>query len=177
MPKSTAPSKVVNQKLMNPEAQGKVQTPSKEVNEYVSNGMKIIHSEQTRDSIVQQLKTGGNPAAALAQTTVNVLEKLDTASAQSGATIAPETVLQGSAPIMEQVMEIGEASGSFQISEDQIKEAAGMAVSLYIKKGMETGKITMENMQNLYNSSKEAAAKEQQGAPVIPTGGPANGIR
>lgn len=180
MANKTAPSAkvsmAVTQAVSNPEAGGKPQAPSKEVNEYVSNGMKLIHSPQTRDNIVSQLQTGENPATALAQTTVSILTQLDSASSQSGATVTPETVLQGAAPIMEQVMEVGEASGSFQITEPQIKEAAGMAVSLYIKKGMETGKITMGDMQNLFNSSKEAAMKEQKEQPVLPVGGQPNGV-
>jgi hypothetical protein len=172
---STAPSKAVNQALTNPEADGKIQAPSKEVNQYVSNGMRLIHSPKTRDNIVSQLQTGTNPAVALAQTTVNVLNQLDSSSSQSGAAVSPEVVLQGSSPIMEQVMEVGEASGAFQITEPQIKEAAGMAVSLYIKNGMEAGRITMADMQNLYNSSKEAAMEEQNNQPVMgPTGGGAN---
>lgn len=164
---STVPSKAATQRVTT----GKVQQPSAQVNEYVSNGMQVIHSPETRDNIVSQLKTGDDPAMALAQTTVNVLNQLDTTSTQAGADVTPETVLQGASPIMEQIMEIGEASGVIQLSEDQVKQAAGMAVSLYIKKGMETGKITMENMQNLYDSSKEQVAKEAKEQPVVPAGG------
>ena len=169
----TTISKAVSQKAIT----GKVQQPSAQVNEYVSNGMKVIHSPETRDNIVNQLKTGDDPAMALAQTTVNVLNQLDTTSTQAGANVAPETVLQGASPLMEQIMEIGEASGAIQLNEDQVKQAAGMAVSLYIKKGMETGKITMENMQNLYNSSKEQVAKESKEQPALPVGGQPSGIR
>jgi hypothetical protein len=138
--------------------------PSKEVNAYVSNGMKLIHSEETRDSIVTQLKSVEDQPTALAQTTVNVLQQLDRSSSN---TVSPEVVMQGAAPLMEQIMEIGEASGAMVLDDEQVKQAAGMAVSLYIKKGMESGKITMKGMQNLFNQTKALATKEQEESGVL----------
>jgi hypothetical protein len=155
-----------------PQGGGDQQLPA-EVVQYVSNGMKVIHSPKTRDNIVKQLSVGNNPAAAVANTLFNVLKQLDGTSAQAGSPPSANTVLLASAPLMEQIIEIGEASKSFKISEDGIKEAAGRAVTLYIQDGMKSGKITMNNLQDLYGNYKNQAQAEQASKPVLPQGGQA----
>jgi len=132
------------------------------VDQYISNGMKLIHSEKTRDNIVEQLKADPDPSSAVASTTVNILEQMDRSAESAGVKIPNEVRIAGASPIMEQVIEVGQASGALTLSEDQTKEAASMTVSLYLKTAMENGTITMGDLQAMNDIIQQKSAMEEK---------------
>lgn len=165
-------------------------------NLYVGNGLKIIHSEETRDKIINMLKRG-KPVDSLADTTVLILDKLDKTAQHQGENVSDEVRLSGSVEIMNELISVGEASGAFPEGLDDTEKQAAyrIAVGKYLQKAQRAGRYKPRDLiaaaervaqanpdanveQEAIRLSKmtnprKAALPTPQGAPVPPAGGAA----
>lgn len=169
-----------------PEAQGG--DSAKQVEEFVLHAMNVIHSDKTRDSILSGLQSGkvapafvkmpevqqehmpnGQPDGPLvvASTVLMIYNNLLQQAEGSGAKVPFEVQLQGATDIITEIITLGEKSGAIQpMDENQQKQTAQLAVSGYIKDGIDSGRITPEQLiqwkEQLKQSGQVTPELEQQ---------------
>jgi len=122
---------------------------------YVSKGLDIISSPQTRASIVTMLKHG-DPVSALANTLLIIVQKLDCASRAKGVEIADAVKLYGAHDLLAELLKVMSAAGIAHLTPDQQNLAFSVMVQDYIKAEVAAGRI---NPAKLQQQSEAAAAQ------------------
>lgn len=126
-----------------------------QVLKFVENGMRVIHSPETRDVVLERLKEG-NPVDAVSEVAILVIDKMETDATAQQTKISDEAKLVGGLPLLLQIVEVGEAAGIFQMTDEEKTQAAAKAYKKYILREMEAGRINKEELiQGAMNSDVE----------------------
>ena len=107
---------------------------------FVAKGMKIIHGPDTRDALVNKLKTK-NPVQAVSEVVIDVTKRLDASARQEGKEIADKAKLEGAVEIFGQVIEVGETAGVLEMDEKQKQLSLSLAIQNYIDAESKAGRI------------------------------------
>jgi len=139
-------------------------TPDQEktLGKFIANGMRLIHSEQTRDMVLRRLQVG-EPVNAVADATLNIILQVERDAENKGIPVDDDIKAAGASELMSQIIEVGETAGIFEMDEQQIKDAAGQAVGKYFQQGIDSGKIPIEKLQQMDQSFRQEAAREEMG--------------
>jgi hypothetical protein len=143
----------------------------KNLTTYLSNGMRLIHSEQTRDMVVRRLKIG-DPADAVAEQTLTIILQLERDGEKKGVPLDESLKGLVASELMGQIIEVGEAAGIFKMDEKQIRAAAGKAVGKYFQVQLDSGKMTMEQVKAMSERFHADADAEDAGKGGGPMAGP-----
>lgn len=144
------------------EVGGKPEVISDTDREYISNGMQLIHSDEMSKLIVDTLRNQDD-VTALADLTLKIVDRLDASMEGSKHKVSEETIFKGATVFMDQLVQVGKASGTIEAKEEDIKKAAGIAVGNYIKNGLASGKISEDKMRETY----KAIMAKNGGKPVL----------
>lgn len=128
---------------------------------FVSNGMQILYDEKVAQTVVNNIMNSQDPITAIAQETLNIVDRLETNSAENGVQISDGAKVQGANHIMGEIMSLAEDAGSPKLSEEQRKQCWDMAIAKYLDDGVKSGKISQEQLMS--------QAEQIQGAPVQQT--------
>ena len=107
---------------------------------YLSKGMKMLHSEQTRDKILD-LASSGEPIASAAKAIYVVLNKVDGAMRKSGKEVPDEVKAVAANELLNQLTMVGEASGKVMLSPQEKEAALAEVVNQYIQGEIRAGRI------------------------------------
>ena len=165
------------------DSQGVSKEEQKQYDEFVTNGMKVLHDESGLDAVTQSLSGDGNPIEGLANTVVSIVIRLQDSAKQAGHEISGDVVMQGGAEIMEQAVELSEEAGIHKFSEEDMESAMYMAMDLYRSsrgeqdgqqnnftadlqelQGMEQAGTLEQEFPGITEHSQKAAAKAGPGA-------------
>jgi len=147
---------------MQEQEQGQVDPKTQEeFDMFVSNGMQILYDENVAQTVVNNILNSENKVQAIAQETLNIVERLETTSAENGAQISDGAKVQGANHIMGEVMTLAEDAGAPKLSEEERKQCWDLAVSQYLDNGVKSGKISQEQLMS--------QAEQIQGAPIQET--------
>lgn len=156
---------------------------------FEQNYLKLIYTQQgevnpailesLRAAQGQQVNTQGDAVpphlAALAATTVTIVQKLDDSAREAGKPLTDDVLQEGGAAVMEELADIAEAAGIYDYSEDEMAGALTVAFDMYRDKAMADGRIDQETAQRNWDemlASQDVATEEQQrGAGLLPVGG------
>ncbi len=135
-----------------------------EVDEFEDNATILIHSEETRDMILQQLGSDPNKVQAVADTSYNVFRKIEASREDSGAQLNEFTMVTGSQFIVNEIIDIGIAAGVFEFEERDRFDAHSEAVKKYVHMGIKQGRITEQGVIEL---QKQLEPMMQQYTPEL----------
>lgn len=127
--------------------------------QFIAQGMKILHAKQTRDGILQRLSQG-NPIQAIAEVTLTIVQKLEQA-----AQVSDIVKLDGANVLMKEVAEVAEAAGIPPLSDEDKATAFSLALEMYVMRGMEKGTMNPEELQSVASQGGPPQGMGQAGAP------------
>ena len=128
---------------------------------YVVKGMELIHSEATRDSIIELLKSG-DPVGALVKTLVMILHKVDEAARTAGIEVEDSAKLLGAGELLGQLYEIGKAAGIMKLEPDEIHLALAGSIQNYVKDEVAAGRIDPKKLAaTMKNNLSQLPAKDK----------------
>lgn len=151
------------------------------LNIFLSNGIKIIHTPETTDELIKQMGVTPNKAEAVGTILANIIKRLEISAEDNGVMLDVEVILVGSAELLQELILIAEGTGGGEgFTVDQIKEAVGHAVGIYLQDQIASGRITKEELAavgeqwkadpELQQAMAESEASQQSEAPM-PQGG------
>jgi len=133
---------------------------------FVAQGIKMAVA--TSDKLV-----GKASIEQLGNTLFEIVNKVETEGAKHGINFGLDVILHGSNEILGHIIELSQV----QISEDQIKQAIGIAVGRWVKNAIKTGKMTPEQIQSMGQQAQQSMQSmgggQQPGQPAQ-MGGQAN---
>lgn len=99
----------------------------------------------------------GNPAIiALANTAVQVIQRVDTAGHEADNPVPDETLYHAATEIIEQLAEIAEAAGIHTYEEDELNGALFQAVDMYRPIAIELGRTSEETLKGQFGEIVDA---------------------
>jgi hypothetical protein len=134
---------------------------------FVHAGMDLIYSgEQAKvmPEILEALKPASEPATekgsppvlALANTAVQVVQRVDTAGFEAEAPVADDVLYHAAQEIIEQLAEVAEAAGIHEYTEEELSGALFQAVDLYRPIAIELGRTTEETLKGQFAEIDQA---------------------
>lgn len=109
--------------------------------QYLSKGMEILHSRETRGAIISLLSGNKTPVQRVANAAVVVLQKVDGAARSKGLEIQDATKLFAAYEIVKQICEIADAARLFTLDDQHQNLALSVAVQDYVRAEIAAGRI------------------------------------
>jgi len=129
--------------------------------EFVSNGMNLLHDEKNLDGMLQALSGDGNPVEGLANVVASIVMRVEDSAEKNGVQISGDVLMQGGTNLLEQAAELVEEAGIHEFSEDELGTAVNMAMDIYRSARQQQGKLPTEQ---LGAEMQELQAAEQDGS-------------
>ncbi|MDH5299244.1 MAG: hypothetical protein OEV91_09525 [Desulfobulbaceae bacterium] len=137
-----------------PQANG--QDDQRQTENFLLNGMDIIHNEQTRDNILEALKHG-EPTDTVANLAWTVLTKLEQSAEQSGKQLSDNVKMNGGNALIGEIIEVGQLAGVLpEMSEEERALSLQKVVAKYMEREIKAGRI---NPQELQQAGQQASQK------------------
>ena len=129
----------------------------------LAKGMKLIHGKDTRENLLRAISTD-NPVDSVANITVTIMARIGQALRQARKTVSDEVKAIAANNLMGQILEVGEASGTVQLDDDEKELAFSLAINKYmdgeIKAGRMDPKILAEETGRSVANMDEAQRKQ-----------------
>lgn len=118
------------------------------IDNYVLNAIKIVHSPQSSDAIIESLKSINVPQAAIAKTANLVHDMIAMEAERSGKDFNAIALMMGSTEMIDELIELGEQARAFPpLSEAQRYAAHQLAMQHYFGRGIKEGWIDPVKLQ------------------------------
>lgn len=131
----------------NPQEQQIPPKVRQEMEAYITGLSKLMHGKESSGQIFEMLK-GGEPQKTIPATALAVNSMMEGALKQRGSPPSLDVVLAGGQFIISDLIEIGNASGIFNITtEEQIGPILQDTMQQYIEKGLDEGTIDPVELQ------------------------------
>jgi hypothetical protein len=127
----------------------------------VTRGLELIHVPQTRDQVINALKTSPNPVQGVADQTVALIQRIDSLSRQEGKEINMEAKLFGGKELVDEIAELSEAAGAGALDDDDKDLATTVAVQDYLKGEIKAGRVDPEELKAVMTEQMGSLDKEQ----------------
>lgn len=141
-----------------------------EYEQFVQNSFRLIYSEdqQVRPEILQALQAaqGGEANSAilaLAQTTVTIVEQLDTSAREAGKPVSDAVLYHGGLAVVEELAEVAEAAQIHDYSEEDMTGAFSQAIDMYRPKLIESGRTSEDELKAGFAEIQQADEQGQMG--------------
>lgn len=156
---------------MNPLMQEKIDPKiESETTQFIANGMKIVYNEAISKGIIDRIKKTQDPIAGVSDATLNIVDKIERAAAQSGPKVNPGVVAHGAYRIMEEILELAESTGIPKMTDEEKYQTYSMVVSKYIDDALKTGKMTKEEVmqyaEELKQTKEGQKVSQEMGSPM-----------
>lgn len=121
--------------------------------QFILNGMRILHGPESRDQFLQILSEG-EPADAVADVAMRILEKLEQSAEREGAPLDDMTKIVAGQKFIDEVIETGERTGALKkMNEEERVLAFSNVLAQVLDRDIKSGKI---NPQELLKAGQEA---------------------
>ncbi len=110
------------------------------------NALKIIHNEQTTDTILQRIQANPDKTDALGEAGLDIIQRLEESALQNRFEIPLAAGLNGLNVIIGEVANIAQSAGVAEYNEEQKYQAFSWAISNYIDQAVKSGKMTKEEL-------------------------------
>lgn len=131
----------------------------------VARALTFMHGDGQKN-ILKMLGSGETPAKGLGLVTANIAQMMNQSATEGGREVTPETLLNASAEIMEELNDMAQAAGIFkydneQEATEQIEDAMGLAMKYYGDMDLQAGKITPELQEEAQMEVRKGVEREQ----------------
>jgi len=118
------------------------------VESYVSVLMNELHSPDTRDDIIEILKSSSDPFMTIPQAAMTVNDMAKAKISKQGGKIDSATMFGASQYLVGDLMEIGNTFGIFQTTKEDFPELYQDSLQMYIQRGLKDKSIDPIELQN-----------------------------
>ena len=118
-----------------------------QIDNYVDNATLMIHSQPASDKILESLASIDNPQAAVAKTANLVHDMLEQGFQKNQKQHNELTLMFGAYQMIDELIELGEIAGIFQMDENQKYAAHHLAIQHYFGRGIKEGWIDPVELQ------------------------------
>ena len=133
---------------------------------FVANGVKLIHSGAVSDQIIAQIVDADNPVPIIADVTLNVVGRLEESAGATGKKPSLAVVAQGGNVLMGEVIRVAEAGGMKKKGPAPKHQAFALAISKYLDNALKSGAMTQEQLSQM----ADAAANTPAGQKILQQG-------
>lgn len=131
---------------------------------FLANGTRIVHNKKVSDGFIKHIIEANNPVIAIADSTLNVIDRLESSASERGVgTLQPEALAQVANVLMGKIIEMAEIAGLKTLSDDEKYQSFSLAVSKYIDKAVKSGKMSKEELGQL----GDRAAQTPEGQKIM----------
>jgi len=130
---------------------------------YLANGLRLIHSEEISDGIIKKLQTVDDPIPQIADSTLDIVNRIESGASGKGVSLPPEYLAQVANVLMGEIISIAEIAGAEPLSEEERYKAFSLAVSKYLSNAVKTGRISPDQLQQM----KQQAMQSPQGQEIV----------
>ena len=116
---------------------------------YLANGLRLIHSQEVSDGIIKKLQTVDDPVPQIADSTLDIVNRVESSAAGKGVSLPPEYLAQVANVLMGEIIGIAEIAGVKPLNEEDRYKAFSLAVSKYLAGSVESGKMSPEQLQQM----------------------------
>ena len=138
-----------------------------QVDIFMANGLRMIHSEEVSSNIVNSIVSSQDPLASIAKATVSVVNRLEESAAEKGVQLQQEALIAIGNQLMGNIIEMAEIAGVEELTEEERAKAFSLAVSEYLGQAVDSGKITQEQLVGM----GEQAQQTPEGQKIMETAG------
>lgn len=136
-----------------------------QTDEFVLNGMDILHNPATRGWVVEVLKSGGDPTDAVAGLAWTTLEQIEQSAAKSGLELSENAKVNGGNELVGEIIQIGEKAGAFpQMSEEERALSYQKVVAKYLDREVAAGRIDPRELQQVGQQAAQKKGLDLAGA-------------
>lgn len=147
-----------------------------DLSRYVSRGMQVLHSRETRDAIFRML-SAKDPVRSVANVVLMVVQKVDDASRKAGLEVQDVIKLLAAMEFIRQIVEIAEVGKVFKLDQRGQNFALVAAVQEYLRGEIQAGRIDPASLKTKLADAIESATPQQKevlqrslgGAPPVQT--------
>ncbi len=130
-------------------------------NEFVTNGMSLLHDEKGLSGLLKAMKGDGNPVEGLANTVASIVIRVEDSAQKQGVEISGDVLMHGGTELLEQAAELAEKAGAHEFSDKDLESALYLAMDIYRTTRQQQGKLPTEQFGQ---DMQELQAAEQGGA-------------
>ena len=156
-PGNLKPAEVDDEGSVSPEEQA-------QYNEFVTNGMSLLHNEKALSGLLKAMKGDGNPVEGLANTVASIVMRVEDSAQKKGIEISGDVIMHGGTELLEQAAELAEKAGVHKFSDDEIESALYLAMDIYRTTRQQQGKLPTEqfgqDMQELQAAEKDGSLEK-----------------
>jgi hypothetical protein len=143
---------------------------------YVSILMNELHSPQTRDDVLEILKSSKDPFITIPQAALVINDAAKVKIERSGGKVDMQTMFLGSPYLVGDLMELGNAAGIFQVTKEDFPDLYQDSLQMYIQRGLKDGSIDPIELQlageKVMSQNQRVGGQylaQEQGMPHAPT--------
>lgn len=129
--------------------------------EFVTNGMSLLHDEKGLSGLLQSIQGDGNPVEGLANTVASIVIRVEDSAQKQGIEISGDVLMHGGTELLEQAADLAEQGGVHEFSDDELESALYLAMDIYRTTREQQGKLPTEQ---LGLDLQELQAAEQDGS-------------
>lgn len=129
-------------------------------NEFVSQGRMLVDDKKTMPTLLKNIQGDGNPVEGLANSLYAVVMRLEDSAEKAGKEFSGDVKYHGATEIMEHMVELAEAAGIHEYSDQNMESALTIALDLYRVAKQQSGEIQPEQFQDELAMLQQA---EQEG--------------
>lgn len=141
----------------------RLKVDEKELDIFISNGVKLVHQEKISDMIISQVVNSANPVESLSNVMLNIVGKLEQSAEESGKQLSFVTMAYGANALLGEILLIADAAGMKALTDEQKVEVLSMTTGKYLDNAIQSGKMTKEELIEL----GESGAATEQGKEII----------
>lgn len=128
--------------------------------QFVTNGMSLIHSEESMPQVLETLKGDGNPVEGLSHALVAVVTRLEQSAEEAGTPVEGDIKMHGGEALRDQLVELAEAAGIHEYTPDEVETAFFMACDQYREMKQQDGSLPVDELSQDMN---ELVAADKEG--------------
>ena len=126
-----------------------------EMDMFIANGMKLIHTPNVSDVLIEKVVKSQDKEKALAEATLAIVSRIEKSAEAAGRELSLGTISNGGNVLLGELISLAEAAGMEKMTDEDKYKAFSFAVSKYIEEAVQSGKMTKEQLMAY---AKEAGA-------------------
>lgn len=137
------------------EASGLSPDQQKKFDAYVAQGVRLIHDQKVTDTMLQGIEGSENPVPVIADTTLNLIKRLDAKAAETGIELEIELKAHAANLLMGELITIAESAGMPPLDDEQRYQVFSLAVSKYLKQAVASGEMSEDELIQMGQAAQQ----------------------
>ena len=130
------------------------------------NGMNIINEEKPAKGIVGKINESADRVQAVAEVTVDLINRLVDSALESQVTIGKDALVHGANFLMGEIISLAESAGIEPFTDDEKAQAFQAAVSMYLDTAVKQGKMTKEELVEMSEEAKQSPQGQEMASQI-----------